>query len=423
MSVSPILSYPFLNSEIHEDYSGNSLNLTNIDVALVDDAERGPVASFNGSTSRFFLPSSQVPSQMIGTVPRSYSCWVKRANLSRRSAIHQIGGDGDRERFRCETQTNNTIAMDVAKVNSLGSTVLAADTWYHIGITAGNSVIKAYINGILDITWNIAYNTTLTDFNIGEDMSGPVVAFTGLMSEFRVFGVELTQAEIVTDMNTATSTNPSMLSISPSVFIADITWSEKTEAISYRVNYTGTDGDTGSIVTSDTSGRVSSLNPGIEYTFQVFSFENGSYLQYGESETATTLEDILSNYDQSIFLDDLGRIDLTSIGPEQQGHLDLHMNDLFDTNDNVVQKVNNTEIETSFIQTGETVTISDSTIGYTVPFSQSLGNGQSVTISANAMDVVVSYDETNNEVLVGGQSYSHGDSLILDGKKMTVYIL
>ena len=35
--------------------------------------------------------------------------------------------------------------------------------------------------------------------------------------------------------------------------------------------------------------------------------------------------------------------------------------------------------------------------------------------------VVVSYDESNDEVAVGGQSYSNNEYLIVDGKKMTVY--
>ncbi len=77
----------------------------------------------------------------------------------------------------------------------------------------------------------------------------------------------------------------------------------------------------------------------------------------------------------------------------------------------------------TFVNRGSTVAI-DGAEALVAPFDENAGAGQEVTMTlSNNTTSVVSYDETTNSVTVESNSYSPGDSFILDGKKVVVFDL
>lgn len=81
----------------------------------------------------------------------------------------------------------------------------------------------------------------------------------------------------------------------------------------------------------------------------------------------------------------------------------------------------NRNLKGSFINLGDTLPIKEIN-GVVLPFESSTGNGQEVTItlSDDATDVPILYDDTVNTITVNGIVYSPGESFILDGRKVTV---
>ena len=56
-----------------------------------------------------------------------------------------------------------------------------------------------------------------------------------------------------------------------------------------------------------------------------------------------------------------------------------------------------------------------------IPFTGAAGASQSASmILSDTTSLTVSYDDINNTVSVGGSVYSSGDSIIIDGKKVTL---
>jgi len=84
---SPILHYAFIDSDLGKDSSSSGVDLTNTDVTLVTDGDRGPVASFNGTTSYLVSPSN-ISTSLTGTNARTFMYWVKYTNLNYMRILH-----------------------------------------------------------------------------------------------------------------------------------------------------------------------------------------------------------------------------------------------------------------------------------------------------------------------------------------------
>ena len=203
----------------------------------------------------------------------------------------------------------------------------------------------------------------------------------------------------------------------------NLTWSPENLARSYKIVYVGSDASEGTLITSETSASVGSLTPDTQYVFTLFSSDGSSFTEYGSSVTVSTLENIQTSYDITDFQDSNGVTDLSSLSTDEIQVLDEHVNELLNTGDVVLQNVLSGTEETTFVTRGSILDISASDgVGYfTVPFTQSAGSGQEATLSTSTQDITVGYSETTDQVIVGGTSYSSGDSLIVDGKRMIVY--
>ena len=205
----------------------------------------------------------------------------------------------------------------------------------------------------------------------------------------------------------------------PGVFFVDLTWTAKDMAVSYRIQCTGSDGSMRTFVTSATRYRVRSLTPDTEYGIGLFSSaEGGFYTAYGSSVISTTLENLSTNYNTADLQDVSGNIDLSSLRAEELETLEEHINDLFENGTKVVHRVKNRSVKATFVKQGSSVPSTNSAI--LAPFSKLSGGQQAFTLTTTGGSIEVGYDEVNDHVIVNGQSYSDGEYLVVDGKKMNV---
>ena len=191
-----------------------------------------------------------------------------------------------------------------------------------------------------------------------------------------------------------------------------------TGAIAYRL----TSQETGSLNENlvrnnftDLVQRISSLSPSTEYTFRLYSTTGSVYvLEY--TETVTTLANSASNYEKTTYGSN-GKFDLTVLDDSSFALLGEVMNEVFTTGEELEINIGPRKSKVAFVKRGESVSTDDSIL---VPFSSTAGSGQSFTMNlSDSSEVSVAYDETDNSLNIGGATVQVGDSIVIDGKKLT----
>lgn len=253
--------------------------------------------------------------------------------------------------------------------------------------------------------------------------SSPAYTFKAILYSICFYDRELTVAELLQNFNSGSGGGlpKTLMNTTPSVFDMNISWPSNDLASSYKINYVGTDSSEGSLITSETNVRVGSLTPDTEYVLTLYYAEANSFSMYGDPLTISTLENNATNYNITDYEDDTGRIDLTSLGKIERSLMEEHLNDLFDDGASMKQTVQGKSLDTTFVKIGSIVDATSGTNAFSLPFTTSSGAGQEVTMSTSTGDISVSYDESTEQVTINGTSYSDGEYLIVDGKKMIVY--
>ncbi len=413
---SPVLSYSFSDANLELD-SISGRNLTNTDVTLVNDSERGPVASFNGSTSRMTLPSSSVPLALIGGVSRTITCWVQvNEPTNQRNYVFSNGVNVDGNRLTAYCQYGR-FTLEGWGLLVHGNITIEQNTWYHIGCVYNNSVSELYINGISQGSFSQTISTTVSDFIIG-DFLIPNLSYSlnGFISDFRVYNVAL-NGTIITDLITPDPWEINTRSMNTVVEIESVAG-----ASSYRLTYEGPDGKEIYAFSNftDLNKNIVNLNPETQYIFRLY-VDTGSGYELTQSLTTTTLSNNSSNHFITDF-EENGVFDLTSMNDVSKTELSSVMDDLFETGDIVnvsVETKNN--FNTSFVKLGDSIGINDVN-GLLIPFDDTKGGGQSVgvVLSDQSTNVSVTYDDTNNTISLNSNVYNPGDVFILDGKKVRI---
>ena len=96
------------------------------------------------------------------------------------------------------------------------------------------------------------------------------------------------------------------------------------------------------------------------------------------------------------------------------------MNDLFTTDDAIDVNISGRTRVSRFVNRGDTVDITNSE-AVVAPFSTGGGPGQAISMTlSDASSVAVTYDETTEELTIGPTTYNTGESLVLDGQKVTI---
>lgn len=211
-TLQPILAYSLNNTSLGADSSGSGLDATVNDVTLVTDPEKGSVASFNNPVSTLVLSSGSVPSSLVGTGPRTFSCWINYSVGPNNMVLFRNGVDSPvRSRLRAMLQPDGTIKIDVGGYNVVGSGVLASDTWYHLAFVFDGTSYRAYIDGTPDAFFeNPEVSVAVGDFIIGDDESTSSIdgGYAGLMTDFKVYDKALSQVEIAQLSGTISQEEP-----------------------------------------------------------------------------------------------------------------------------------------------------------------------------------------------------------------------
>lgn len=170
---------------------------------------------------------------------------------------------------------------------------------------------------------------------------------------------------------------------------------------------------------TDLIKTIGSLSPQTTYTLRLYVSIGSGYTLASEL-TSTTLENLASNHDKGRYGAD-GEFDFRNVDQTTLSTLDGVMNELFQTGDELSFKIRGSSVQSKFVKLGGTVVLENES-AISIPFSTSSGTGQNATITlSDNVDVVLAYDETTEEISINGVSYAFGESLVLDGKKVTFH--
>ena len=194
---------------------------------------------------------------------------------------------------------------------------------------------------------------------------------------------------------------------------------EVTSALTYQINVTESPSGTTRVAhTGIPTGEVTigGLTPETTYVLQLYANPGTGYA-LEETKTVTTLANSASNYDVSVYGSN-GGFDLSVLDTSSFSLLDEVISDLFTTGDKFKINLGKRTSDVAFVKVGESVSTDNSIL---VPFSGTGGSGQAITMNlSDASTVAVTYDDVNNSLDIGGSIVQVGDSILLDGKKLTV---
>lgn len=231
--------------------------------------------------------------------------------------------------------------------------------------------------------------------------------------------------------------DPSLILVRPSPIGLDISWGPVEGATGYGFGLaSGTQADGNTVVirtsnlppTTDRFRLNGGISPGETYTLYFYYTSTpgaAANLLVTATEITTPNTGSAADYDTSFFENENGDggFDLSVLSSQNLGTISELLNELFDTGDSINMKLpSGRSVQTKMVRRGETAVLDEKDASMSVPFSASGGAGQSVSLTlTDTSTVVVTYDETTEEISVGGNQYSSGESFLLDGKKVTIY--
>lgn len=411
-------------ASLTSDSSGNSNTLTN-DGGVVSavDATYGNVASFsNASGSNLVIAPS--PPALTGNSSKTICFWIKRNNQT--AAFENIFGcTPTTSQYRSQINGVSTwrsimfLPEGETAVNTTFTPGFLTGVWYHIAITYDGTTEILYVDGSQQKSEARSMLVGGDSFTIGGSPSYTgSYRLDGYMSDFRAYDNALSATEITT-IHTE-GPNPVVSQFIPGVTSISATVVEVTGALTYQINITESpSGTTWVAHTGISTGNVTigSLTPGTTYVLQLYA-DIGSGYVLEDTELVTTLENSSENYNTSVYGSD-GVFDLSTLNSTEFALLGDVLNDVFTTGDKLGINLGSKTSDVTFVKVGDTVSTDDSIL---VPFSTAGGAGQAITInlSDTTTTVAVSYDDVNNSLTIGSDVVQIGDSIVIDGKKLTV---
>ncbi len=187
-----------------EDSSGNGFDLSVNQVAVVEDAERGRVAAFNGSgqLSSLIYPLG-FPS---GGESYTVSLWLKGASSCAENGGVVFWGEGTDHRcvfFRLDG-THGWVMTNWGnnKGGTEGGTFFRDETWHHVVWVREGRQNTVYVDGVVKDAWEtwVDMNVRLmgTEFKLGHNPAAGT-AFTGWMDDVRVYNTALSADEAMAE--------------------------------------------------------------------------------------------------------------------------------------------------------------------------------------------------------------------------------
>lgn len=165
----------------------------------------GRCVDFDGSTDFLDMGTGLDKNYTTRSDRASFSCWFNTDQISAAAWIYQnrtqLGGTS---RSECETQlfTHPSLGLvfdgDFASI-LIPTTDFNIGQWHHfVGIADdSDGPVKAYLDGVLYDTTSIPQSgANGSEFLIGGRNNSPLQIFNGQISNFKIFNVELTQAQV-----------------------------------------------------------------------------------------------------------------------------------------------------------------------------------------------------------------------------------
>lgn len=419
-----VAHYAFDQTDVSLDSSGNSNNLTNAGVTSTLDSTYGKVALFDGVGDYLTIDTSIFPA-LLGNSARTISVWVNHSSSDDLAIF-----DYSLVTKRFLLFNHKTQGLKFEKV-AVGSSVvvgpmLSINTWYHVSVTYSGTTLKVFVDGSETFSGTFSVDSTQEPLYIGRLSNNATVwQFSGKMSDFRIYDYELDSSEISSMFSDGPglSTPSPPLILTPRVTTIAITISSVSGAIAYRL----TSQATGSIEKiekydfTDLDQTIKNLSPETDYTFRLYSTDDGTAYTLVETSAVTTLANVGSNYNKNDYLDDTsGIFDLSVLDQTSVNHMSDLLNDIFATGDLMFVKVSGKTKKSKFVNRGGNVDVTD-TESVVANFSPDGGSGQNVSFTlSDTSTVLVSYDDTTEKVTVDSKTYHTGDSFVLDGRKVTL---
>ena len=292
-----------------------------------------------------------------------------------------------------------------------------------------NTVVDMYAPGGPVVFWSLDLDReyTLAEINkvIFYNRSGSVEslrAIGAVVSFYSADGGAPEQVGVLTsDLIQELVVTPAPEFLLPTAGVSSIsaTVVEVPGASTYRITITEPPSGTVRIAHNDISPGdfvIGRLTPATTYTLQLLA-DSGNGFVVEDTETVTTLQNSAGNYDRNTFGSD-GEFDLSVLDVSEFSLLDDVINDVFTTGDRLEVNLGPRSSRVSFVRRGETVSTDESILA---PFNADSGSGQQITMHlSDSSTVQVAYDETNNSLTIGGAGVQVGESIAIDGKKLTV---
>ena len=400
---------------IGEDSSGNSATLANTGVVSSVDplGNFGNVAYFDG-LSYLNLSSTSVPSELVGTSPRTISVWIYPENTSN-ATICANGTSATNSKIRfLWVGSSRVVNIDSANVGNAGSIPIPVSSWAHFVFTFdSSSTMKTYINGVNDINVSTpGINTGSGDLSLGRDpINSNLNEFEGYMLDYRAYDTALDLADITTIYNDGPRDLYKVnLEATMYTHLADIVWSSISNASTYTLTQTVPGGE---ITILDNSTELlfttTALVPNTSYQFNLYTNLDLVTPAFTITET-TPVIDATSSSELSTRMGN----DFTDLGNFNPEEIQAFLKDMFSTQDIVTMSSG----KYVFVEDTDSINfvLNSDVEGILTPFEPSDGSGQNFTLDSST----VNYNETLNEVTIGSNTLSTGGSSVFNGYKVTM---
>ena len=427
--MSLVANWKFDQTDVTIDSTGNSNTLDNFGVGSTTDATFGNVALFD--SGGHFRLTSGTPNALRGAASRTISVWINRSSDGDSNTIFDYSTSGSTDPI---TGANRALfyyrvqdrVLLYERIGSAQRTVTSQphsiNTWYNLAMTYDGTDVKFYVNGSEIYSETGTLNSTIEPLFIGRLKNNSAFFFVGKMSDFRIYDGALDATEM-SNLFSQGPNPPPPLEATPRVSTVTSIITPVTGAIAYRLTSQETGSPQENIVANnvtDLEQIVRQLRPETEYTIRLYSTEDGVVYTLADESVVTTLPNVAGNYDKNDYLITSGRFDISTLDSESTDLLSEVINDVFDTGDDIDVKVSGRTKKSKFVNRGGTVDVTGAE-AVVAPFSTDGGSGQSISMTlSDSTSVSVAYNETTEDLAIGSDTYNIGDSLVLDGKKITI---
>lgn len=193
------------------------------------------------------------------------------------------------------------------------------------------------------------------------------------------------------------------------------------EAIAYKFTYEGPE----EVEKTSFSGlsldqnkhNIANLDPNTQYTVRWYTDTGGGYDLTSETIT-TTLANTLANHSIADF-EKNGVFDLTILDDKTLTELSVAMRNIFATGNVVKISINNKDEQSTVINVGETLSL-ENVEGVLLPFADAVAGQRVSVVLSDSTTIDVNYNESNNTLMVGTDTYAPGDVFTLNEKKVRV---